>query len=146
MDPAQRDPTTFSGDFGMKRIAVALLIGAGACGVFRRDQDNPTAQSFRLCVQNGTVGYGNITAHADLVRFDVMPGRQVCRLVPAAGPSILLQASTSGGGTAGPLTYANRLTTGAGGCWLWRLTDSPASAVDLIPCANPGADGDTRTP
>jgi len=126
----------------MKRIGVALLLAASACGAFRRDQDNPGAQSLRLCVQNATAGYGNITARADLVRFDVMPGREVCRIVPAAGPSLVLQASTVGGGTAGPLNYATRLTTGAGGCWRWRLTDSPASAVDLTPCRDDPGDGD----
>jgi hypothetical protein len=128
----------------MNRIGIALLLGATACGVFRRDQDNPTAQSLRLCVQNATVGYGNITARADLVRFDVMPGREVCRLVPAAGPSMVLQAQTMGGGASGPITYVNRLTAGSGGCWRWRLTDSPTSQVDLTPCANDGADGETN--
>jgi hypothetical protein len=130
----------------MKRIGVALLLMAGACGVFRRDQDNPTAQSLRLCVQNATVGYGNITARADLVRFDVMPGREVCRMVPAAGPSLVLQAQTMGGGGAGPINYATRLTTGAGGCWRWRLTDAPSSAVDLTPCGDDVGSSDSARP
>jgi len=130
----------------MKRIGIVLLMGATACGVFRRDQDNPTAQSLRLCVQNATVGYGNIVARADLVRFDVMPGREVCRIVPAAGPSILLQAQSTGGGARGPLNYANRLTAGTGGCWRWRLTDSPASQVDLTPCGEDAGDGDRARP
>lgn len=118
----------------MKWIGVALLIAAGACGVFRRDADNPSAQRLRLCVQNATVGYGNIVAHADIVRFDVMPGQEVCKMVPASAGSMVLTASTSGGGTTGPLTYSTRLQTGGSGCWRWRLTDSRASAIDATPC------------
>lgn len=131
----------------MKWIGVALLLVAGACGVFRRENDNPSAQSVRLCVQNATVGYGNVVAHADIVRFDVMPGRQVCKLVPSSGPSLVLQAVTSGGGAAGPMRYGTRLNAGGGGCWRWRLTDSPASSIDLVPCGDDrGSDGDSRMP
>lgn len=118
----------------MKQIGVALLIAAGACGVFRRDADNPTAQRLRLCVQNATVGYGNLVAHADIVRFDVMPGQEVCKMIPASGGSVVLTAATSGGGTTGPLTYSTRLQTGGAGCWRWRLTDSRASSIDVTAC------------
>ena len=120
----------------MKRIGVALLIGASACGVFRRDQDNPTAQSLRLCVQNATVGYGNVIARADLVRFDVMPGRQVCKLIAATGASVVLTAESTGGGSNGPLRFATRLNVGGGGCWRWRISDQTASQVDLTPCSD----------
>ncbi|HET7459692.1 MAG TPA: hypothetical protein VFJ82_00535 [Longimicrobium sp.] len=118
----------------MKRIGVALLLLAGACSVFRRDPESPSAQRLRLCVQNATVGYGNIVAHADIVRFDVMPGQEVCKMVPASGGSMVLTAATSGGGTTGPLTYSTRLQTTGAGCWRWRLTDSRSSSIDVVPC------------
>ncbi|HEU4557837.1 MAG TPA: hypothetical protein VFS20_08300 [Longimicrobium sp.] len=118
----------------MNRLAVLALLGLAACGAFRRENDSPTAQRLRLCVQNATVGYGNITAHADLVRFDVMPGQEVCKMVPASGPSLVLTASTMGGGTTGPLRYGTRLQPTGPGCWRWRLSDSPTSSIDLLPC------------
>ena len=118
----------------MDRLAVFALLGLAACGAFRRENDSPTAQRLRLCVQNATVGYGNITAHADLVRFDVMPEQEVCKMVPAAGPSLVLTAQTMGGGTSGPLRYGTRLQPTGPGCWRWRLTDSPTSSIDLTPC------------
>ena len=118
----------------MNRLAVLALLGLAACGAFRRDNDSPTAQRLRLCVQNATVGYGNITAHADLVRFDVMPGQEVCKMVPAAGPQLVLTAQTMGGGATGPRSYATRLQAAGAGCWRWRLTDSQSSSIDLTPC------------
>lgn len=131
----------------MDRLAVFALLGLAACGAFRRENDSPTAQRLRLCVQNATVGYGNITAHADLVRFDVMPGQEVCKMVPASGPSLMLTASTMGGGTTGPLRYGTRLQPTGPGCWRWRLTDSPTSSIDLLPCAQRnGSSGNQTTP
>lgn len=131
----------------MNRLAVIALLGLAACGVFRRENDSPTAQRLRLCVQNATVGYGNITAHADLVRFDIMPGQEVCKMVPATGPSLVLTAQTLGGGTTGPLRYGTRLQPTGPGCWRWRLTDSPASSIDLLPCEQTnGSSGSQTTP
>jgi hypothetical protein len=93
------------------------------------------SDQLQLCVQNETVGYGNIVAHAGMVRFDVMPGQQVCKRVPGLGPFIALQATTTGGGATGPISYALRLQVGTGRCWTWRLTELPASAYDVTPCA-----------
>ncbi len=118
----------------MGRIAVVLVLFlTSACAALRRDTPSGS-QSTRLCVRNETVGYGNIVAHADIVRFDVMPGQEVCKQVPAAGTLLTLRAATSGGGAAGPLTYATTAQTGTGGCWRWRLTDNRSSSVDLTPC------------
>jgi hypothetical protein len=117
----------------MGRIAAAAVLTlAAACGSLHRGS-GASAQNVRLCVQNGTVGYGNIRARADLVSFDVMPGEEVCKSVPTTGPSLLLQAQTMGGGTAGPLTFATRLQFQTG-CWRWRLTGAPGSSADLAPC------------
>lgn len=88
----------------------------------------------QLCVRNGTIAYGNIIARAGLVRFDVMPGREVCKPLPTAGPSVQLLAETTSGGSAGPITYAATLHTANVRCWRWRLTESRASATDLSPC------------
>ncbi|HYH78312.1 MAG TPA: hypothetical protein VEX86_00895 [Longimicrobium sp.] len=118
----------------MGRIAVVLLVFfAAGCAAFRRDTPSGS-QTTRLCVRNETVGYGNIVAYADIVRFNVMPGQEVCRPVPAAGAQLALRASTSGGGSTGPLTYSAMMQTGTGGCWRWRLTDSRSSSIDLTPC------------
>ena len=130
----------------MNRLAMLALLGLAACGAFRRDNDSPTAQRLRLCVQNATVGYGNITAHADLVRFDVMPGQQVCKMVPAAGPSLALTAQTLGGGASGPLRYATRLQHAGPGCWRWRLTASRTSSIDLLPCETNESSGSQPAP
>jgi hypothetical protein len=118
----------------MGRIAVVLVLFlTAACAALRRDVP-AGSQSTRLCVSNGTVGYGAIVAHADIVRFDVMPGQEVCKQVPAASTQLSLRAATTGGGAAGPLTYATTIQTGTGGCWRWRLTDSRSSSVDVTPC------------
>lgn len=120
----------------MKRVTASLLLILAACATGRQgdDGDNPPPEPLRLCVENATAAYGNIIARAGLVRFDVMPGQRVCKPVIVTGSALPLRASTTGGGTAGPLSYAERLLPGGSGCWRWRLTDSPASAVDLMPC------------
>jgi hypothetical protein len=129
----------------MRRSAAAVLLWLTACAHGPRTGGaSAVSDQLQLCVQNETVGYGNIVAHAGMVRFDVMPGQQVCKRVPGPGPMIALQATTTGGGAAGPLSYASRLQVGAGRCWTWRLTESPASAYDLTPCAGEPASGKAR--
>lgn len=118
----------------MMRSAVVLLLSLAACGPFFRKSDAPESAALRLCVRNGTVAYGNIVARAGLVRFDVMPGREVCKRLSTAGPVVQLRAETTGGGSAGPITYEATLQSGNVGCWRWSLSESPASAADLVPC------------
>ena len=118
----------------MKRIASAVLLSLAACGTGMRSGDEPAGERLQLCVQNGTTAYGNIIARAGLVRFDVMPGREVCKPLPTAGPTVRLLAETTGGGSRGPITYATTLQTGNVLCWRWRLTETPTSATDLRPC------------
>ena len=131
----------------MHRLAVVALLGLAACSAFRSENDSPTAQRLRLCVQNATVGYGNITAHADMVRFDIMPGQEVCKMVPATGPMLALTAQTMGGGASGPLRYATRLQHAGPGCWRWRLSDSPNSSIDILPCEQQtGSSGNQPAP
>jgi hypothetical protein len=139
----------------MKRLAAVLLLGLTACWPFAREGDEEREDRPRepltLCVRNETVAHGNIVARASLVRYDVMPGEQVCKRLIESGPAVELQAVTTGGGVAGPRRYSARLDTGGSRCWRWRLTDSPASAVDLMPCdlvddLEGGADADTTAP
>lgn len=127
----------------MHRCAAVLLLCLTACGpLFRRGENAADPDRLTLCVRNGTVAYGNIVARAGQVRFDVMPGQQVCKPLIATGPAITLRAVTTGGGLAGPRTYEERLLGGGWGCWVWRLTDSPASAADLGPCPDEADDED----
>lgn len=139
----------------MKRYTALLLFCLTACWPFAReegDEEREPPEPLTLCVQNETVAYGNIVARAALVRFDVMPGERVCKRLLATGPAIGLTAVTTGGGVSGPRRYATRLDAGGSRCWRWRLTDSPASAVDLMPCdlvddmENGDTDADTTAP
>lgn len=118
----------------MKRLHAFLLLSLAACAAREGDENNPAPEPLRLCVENATAAYGALTARAGLTRFDVLPGERVCKPIILTGGSIPLQARTIGGGASGPLSYAERLLPGGSRCWRWRLTDSPASAVDLMPC------------
>ena len=120
----------------MMRIAAVTLVCLTACGPLARGSGDEGPNTLRLCVENATAGYGNIIAHAGLVRFNVMPGQEQCRPVHVPGSALQVTARTMGGGAAGPLSYTERLQPGATGCWRWRLTNSRASAADLTPCAD----------
>lgn len=120
----------------MKRIAAVTLLCLTACGPTVRGGGADGPNTLRLCVENATAGYGNIVAHAGMVRFNVMPGQEQCRAVSIPGSAVQVTARTTGGGSGGPISYAERLQPGATGCWRWRLTNSRASAADLTPCAD----------
>jgi len=117
----------------MKRLALVLALCA-ACGPLRPGEERTGEPPLRLCIQNDASAFGNIIARAGLVRFDVMPGQEVCKPVTLTGADIPLRAVTTGGGLAGPVSYAERLQPAGARCWRWRLTSSPASAADLTPC------------
>lgn len=118
----------------MHRLTTVPLLCLAACGPFFKPSDEPHEPSLTLCVQNETVAYGNIVARAGMVRFDVMPGQEVCKPLIGTGGYVSLRASTTGGGASGPRHYEQRMPIGGFRCWRWRLTDSPASAADLGPC------------
>ncbi|HEX6037125.1 hypothetical protein [Longimicrobium sp.] len=118
----------------MKRVSAFFLLFLAACAARERDRNEPAPEPFRLCVENATAAYGALTARAGLVRFDVLPGERVCKPLIVTGGAIALRAETIGGGAAGPQRYAEQLQPGGSRCWRWRLTDSPASSVDLMPC------------
>ncbi len=126
----------------MHRPAAVLLLGLASCGPFFRPGEEADPDRLTLCIENATIAYGNLVARAGPIRYDVMPGQQVCKPVMGTGPYVALQAVTTGGGIEGPHRYAERLQIGGFRCWRWRLTDSPASAADLGPCPEP-AEEDT---
>jgi hypothetical protein len=125
----------------MKYVVAALLTlaFAGCASVFHRGE---AREPQRLCIRNATVGYGNIVAHAGLIRFDVMPGQESCKRIAEISSHLTLVAETTAGGTAGPLHYNAELPGGASRCWRWELANSQASQANLMPCdlgAEPGA-------
>lgn len=91
--------------------------------------DDPSGLT--LCVQNETVGYSNVIARAGPTRFDVLPGREVCKRLNTSQAGIVLQAQTTGGGASGPLAFRSRLPSPFG-CWRWRLDNSRVGT--LTPC------------
>jgi hypothetical protein len=117
----------------MNRLSLALitLSLAGCASIFHRGEGREPMQ---LCVRNSTVGYGNVVAHAGLIRFDVMPGQEQCKRIAEISGSLTLTARTTAGGTAGPLSYATELNPGGSRCWRWDLDNTRASQVDLLPC------------
>ena len=113
----------------MHRSLVVLGVLVAACGTPRPAELGPNA--LELCVQNETIGYGNVVARAAQTRFDVQPGQQMCKQVNAVGGGVALQAQTTAGGAAGPLSFRRTLTSPFG-CWRWVLNNSRATS--LAPC------------
>ncbi|HYW11641.1 MAG TPA: hypothetical protein VE871_06770 [Longimicrobium sp.] len=127
----------------MKRLALLALLplSLNACGPIFRSSPEADANALRLCVQNATAGQGNVVARVGLVNFNVMPGQEQCRPVALTGSYLPLNASTTGAGVAGTLSYAERLHPGATTCWRWRLTNSASSPRDVTPCDGDAAAG-----
>ena len=113
------------------------------------DQDQlPTSpgsgrEPLRLCIQNGTVGYGTLVAHAGLIRFDVTSGQEVCKPIAEISSSLNITAQTLGGGAAGPLSFRASVPAAGARCWRWRLTNAPGSEADLMPCDLSPSDRDS---
>ena len=124
----------------MDRIALVVLLCVAACAPRRASSadgprpDGPPVEPLRLCIRNSTLGYGNVIASAGPVRFTVLPGQEQCRNVNDTGPGLRLAAVTTGGGVQGPLSYATTLRSAATKCWVWNLTNTPSSSLDLEPC------------
>lgn len=123
-----------SGATPVGRFALVLLVCVAACARPRQPSDAPAPEPLRLCIRNATVGYGNIIASAGPVRFTILPGQEQCRPVSDVGPGIQLSAVTTGGGVAGPISFSNTLRAGIEKCWLWNLTNTPGSGLNLEPC------------
>ncbi|HST57952.1 MAG TPA: hypothetical protein VLK84_04675 [Longimicrobium sp.] len=127
----------------MKRLALLALLPLQltACGPFFRSDPVADANALRLCVQNATAGQGNVVARVGLVNFNVLPGQEQCRPVALTGSFLPLNASTTGAGVGGTLSYAERLYPGTTPCWRWRLSNSASSPRDVTPCEDDATAG-----
>jgi hypothetical protein len=113
-------------------VTLVALLGLASCAsLFHRGSGQ---EPLRLCIQNGTVGYGTLVAHAGLIRFDVTSGQEVCKPIAEISSSLTVTAQTLGGGSAGPLSFSASVPAGGARCWRWRLTNAPGSEADLMPC------------
>ena len=75
---------------GLAGLSLALL-SAAACGP-RRSAEGYDPNAVRMCIENETVGYGNVVAQVQTVRFTVYPGADHRRRV-AGADAVLLRAS-----------------------------------------------------
>jgi hypothetical protein len=110
-------------------VLVVALLGLAACASSGQAGYDPNA--VRMCIENTTVGYGNVVAMVGSTRFTVYPGEEVCREVRGAVGGLSIRAGTTGGGATGPLRYAFTLPGGTS-CWHWRVTS--ARTLDIVSC------------
>ena len=107
----------------------AVVVLLAACASRGAGGYDPNA--VRMCVENNTVGYGNVVAYANSVRFTVYPGEEVCKQVSVPGPGLTIRGQTSSGGAAGPLRFGFTLPSGTN-CWHWRVSSAPT--IDVVSC------------
>lgn len=113
----------------MRRSLVLLPLLLAACA--GAQSGGGTSNALTLCIENATAGYGNVVARVESARFEVLPGRTLCRELNPASATPRLTAVTTSGGAAGPLRFATMLPS-SGGCWHWRLSGHAEGA--LLPC------------
>ncbi len=123
-------------------IFLALL--AVGCAPIQPRTDTPMRDPMTLCIENATAGYGNVIAYARAVRFEVMPGRTVCKELKEFASTVPLRASTVGGGAAGRLSFSASVEPRHGNCWQWTLSNSRASSFNVLPCDPGAANEDTQ--
>jgi hypothetical protein len=116
----------------MRPSLFLLPLVLAACAKQPGPRSEP-GNAMTLCIENATAGYGNVVARVEAVRYEVTPGRSVCRTVTLASASPRLTAVTTGGGTTGPLRFAVNLPSSTGACWRWRLSGSQTEGA-LLPC------------
>ena len=115
---------------GVGIAAMLLLLGvAGACASRAPRAYDPNA--VRMCIENETVGYGNVVAQVETTRFTVYPGEEVCRNVLGTAGGLSIRAQTTAGGSRGPLRFSFVLPGGTY-CWHWRV--SSAQVLDIVSC------------
>lgn len=110
-----------------------LVVLIAGCRTANRPVRLP-GEGVTLCVENATIGYGDIIARVDQLRLDVGPSQTECRELTNIGGAIPITATTTGGGATGTLSYSATIPSSMPGCWHWRLGNSPASQVALAPC------------
>jgi hypothetical protein len=116
------------------RRAVALVAAVALAACAHHRKNGPGLEPLMVCVQNGAQAYGTLIARVGAMRYDVMPGKEVCKRITETGPNLALTATTIGGGAAGPLEFATTLYPTGSRCWVWRLTSAKASQSDVVPC------------
>ena len=127
--PAHRViPPHFHAAMRAPLLAPALFLLA-ACASRGAGGYDPNA--VRMCVENNTVGYGNVVAYANSVRFTVYPGEEVCKQVSVPGPGLTIRGGTTSGGGAGPLRFGFTLPASST-CWHWRVSSAPT--IDVVSC------------
>ena len=114
---------------GLAGLSLALL-SAAACGP-RRTAEGYDPNAVRMCIENETVGYGNVVAQVQTVRFTVYPGEEVCRNVLGTAGGLTIRAQTTAGGSRGPMRFSFVLPGGTY-CWHWRVTS--AQVLDVVSC------------
>lgn len=108
----------------------AALVWLAACASSRNVPGyDPLA--VRMCVENTTVGYGNVVGYVGNVRFTVYSGEEVCKEVHLSGAGLPVRMATTGGGGTGPLRWGFTLP-GDSRCWHWRVTSS--RSLDIVSC------------
>ena len=116
----------------MRRSLILIPLVLVACA--RQSGPRPASgNEMTLCIENATAGYGNVVARIESIRYEVLPGRSMCRTLTVAAASPRLTAETTGGGTAGPLRFATTLPSSTGACWRWRLSGTQSEGA-LLPC------------
>lgn len=116
----------------MRRALVLIPLVLVACGRQTGPRSEP-GNAMTLCIENATAGYGNVIARVEATRYEVIPGRTMCRTVTLASASPRITAQTTGGGTTGPLRFAITLPSSTGTCWRWRLSGTQTEGA-LLPC------------
>lgn len=110
-------------------LAALLMVLCAACA--SRGAATYDADAVRMCIENVTAGYGNVVAYVNSTRFTVFPGEEVCRPVRGSPRGLSIRATTTGGGSTGPLRYAFNLPGGVY-CWHWRVNNT--RALDIVDC------------
>ena len=116
----------------MRLPLVLIFLVLAACAQQPGGQSTP-GNAMTLCIENATAGYGNVVARVEAARYEVIPGRTMCRTVSLASATPRISATTTGGGTSGPLRFSLSLPSTPGACWRWRLSGANSEG-DLLPC------------
>jgi hypothetical protein len=114
----------------MRWSLVLLTLVAAACA---RPRGATPGNAMMLCIENATAGYGNVVARIEAIRYEVLPGRTMCREITPASATPRISAVTTSGGAAGPLRFATTLPSSSGGCWRWRVSGQQTEG-SLLPC------------
>lgn len=115
----------------MRTVILSVSAAAVVACSSSRPPEGFDPNAVTLCIENAAVGYGNVVAYVGSMRFNVYPGEETCKDIRGVGADLPIRATTTGGGSLGPLRFAFRLPASSG-CWYWRVSTS--AALDVMPC------------